>query len=246
MKDIQSELDYRRINIKKVGVKTISYPITVLDKARKCQHTVATVNMYVNLPHRFKGTHMSRFVEILNRFHGQIDLGGFHHILEEMKERLEAEAAHVEMGFIYFLPRKQNPESLNTCRYECRMHGSLAQSDDLEFQFTVPVSLPLKEMVVSGLPRSLGHWGHAVVAVRFRHFIWIEDIITLVERAIEQVIGQEQEQNSQDLQGTLSVESLTRHVGVCLAELSALKWFSVTVENLFEGYSTFATTSYSS
>ena len=246
MKDIQSELDYRRINIKKVGVKTISYPITVLDKARKCQHTVATVNMYVNLPHRFKGTHMSRFIEILNRFHGQIDLGGFHHILEEMKERLEAEAAHVEMGFTYFLPRKQNPESLNTCRYECRMHGSLAQSDDLEFQFTVPVSLPLKETVVSGLPRSLGHWGHAVVAVRFRHFIWIEDIITLVERAIEQVIGQEQEQGSQDLQGTLSVESLTRQLGLCLAELSALKWFSVTVENLFEGYSTFATTSYSS
>jgi len=246
MKDIQSELDYRRINIKKVGVKTISYPITVLDKARKCQHTVATVNMYVNLPHRFKGTHMSRFIEILNRFHGQIDLGGFHHILEEMKERLEAEAAHVEMGFTYFLPGKQKPESLNTCRYECRMHGSLAQSDDLEFQFTVPVSLPLKETVVSGLPRSLGHWGHAVVAVRFRHFIWIEDIITLVERAIEQVIGQEQEQGSQDLQGTLSVESLTRQLGLCLAELSALKWFSVTVENLFEGYSTFATTSYSS
>lgn len=246
MKDIQSELDHRRINIKKVGVKTISYPITVLDKARKRQHTVATVNMYVNLPHRFKGTHMSRFVEILNRFHGQIDLGGFHHILEEMKERLEAEAAHVEMSFVYFLPRKQNPEILNACRYECRMHGSLEQSDDLEFQITVPVSLPLKEMVASGLPRSRGHWGHAVVAVRFRHFIWIEDIITLVERAIEQVIGQEQEQSHQDLQGSLSVESLTRHVGARLAELSALKWFSVRVENLFEGYSTFATTSYSS
>ncbi len=246
MKDIQSELDHRRINIKKVGVKTISYPITVLDKARNHQHTVATVNMYVNLPHRFKGTHMSRFVEILNRFHGQIDLGSFHHILEEMKERLEAEAAHMEMGFAYFLPRKQNPDILNACRYECRMHGSLDQSDDLEFQFTVPVSLPLKEMAVSGLPRSRGHWGHAVIAVRFRHFIWIEDIINLVELAIEQAIGQEQEQSSQDLQGSLSVESLTRHIGARLAELSALKWFSVTVENLFEGYSTFATTSYSS
>lgn len=246
MKDIQSELDHRRINIKKVGVKTISYPITVLDKARTRQHTVATVNMYVNLPHRFKGTHMSRFIEILNRFHGQIDLGGFHHILEEMKERLEAEAAHVEMAFTYFMPRTQNPKSLNSCRYECRMHGSLELSDDLEFQFIVPVSLPLKEMAISGLPRSLGHWGHAVVAVRFRHFVWIEDIISLVELAIDQVIGQEQEHSSQDLQGSLSVESLTRHVGARLAELSALKWFSVTVENLFEGYSTSATTTYSS
>lgn len=246
MKDIQSQSDHRRINIKKVGVKTISYPITVRDKARNRQHTVATVNMYVNLPHRFKGTHMSRFIEILNRFHGHIDLSSFHHILEEMKGRLEAEAAHVEMVFSYFMPKKQTPEILNACRYECRMHGSLGETDDLEFQFTVPVLLPLKEMIVSGLPRSRGHWGHAVVAVRFRRFIWIEDIITLVERAIEQAIGLEQEQSSHDLQGSLSVESLTRQIGAHLSELAALKWFSVTVENLFDGYSTFATTSHSS
>ena len=103
MKDIQSQEDHRRINIKKVGVKTISYPVTVLDKARSRQHTIATVNMYVNLPHHFKGTHMSRFVEILNRFHGAIDIGKFHNILEEMKEKLEAEAAHIEMSFAYFL-----------------------------------------------------------------------------------------------------------------------------------------------
>jgi GTP cyclohydrolase IB len=95
MKDIQGQRDYRRINIKKVGVKNISYPVTVLDKARKTQKTVATVNMYVNLPHQFKGTHMSRFVEILNRFHGEINLESFHRILEEMKIKLQAEAAHM-------------------------------------------------------------------------------------------------------------------------------------------------------
>lgn len=243
MKDIQSEQDHRRINIKKVGVKTISYPITVLDKAKKRQHTVATVNMYVNLSHRFKGTHMSRFVEILNRFHGQIDLAGFHRILEEMKERLDAEAAHVEMAFAYFLSGRQRPEVLRSCRYECRMHGSLEQVDDLEFQFTVPVSLPLKEVAHSGLPRSRGYWGHAVVAVRFRRFIWIEDIIILVEQIIAQVIGREQESENQALHGSLSVEYLTRQIGAGLADLAAIKWFTVTVENLFEGYSTFATAS---
>jgi GTP cyclohydrolase I len=156
----------------------------------------------------------------------------------------------VEIAFAYFLPSKQlahiPPDGLNACRYECRMHGSLDQGDDLEFQFTVPISLPLKERVVSGLPRSRGHWGHAVVAVRFRHFIWIEDIITLVEKAVGQVIGQEQGQSSLELQGSLSVELLTRQIGIHLTGLSALKWFSVMVENLFEGYSTFATTSYSS
>ncbi len=243
MKDIQSERDYRRINIRKVGVKTISYPITVLDKARKQQHTVATVNMFVNLPHEFKGTHMSRFIEILNQFHGQIDVRSFHRILEEMKVRLQAEAAHLEIAFAYFLPRMTGQEGWNAGRYECRMHGSLEQADDLELQLTVPVSLPLKEQLASGLPRSRGHWGQALVAVRFRHFIWIEDIITLVERAVEQVIGQEQGQSRGELSGSLSVEFLTRQISASLAEVSALKWFSVTVENLFEGYSTFATAS---
>jgi len=77
MKDIQSQLDHRRINIKKVGVKDITYPIMLLDKAKKLQRTVANFNMYVNLPHRFKGTHMSRFVEILNQYHGEIDIKNF-------------------------------------------------------------------------------------------------------------------------------------------------------------------------
>lgn len=109
MKDIQSQPDYRRISIKKVGVKDISYPVTVLDRANKVQKTVARVNMYVNLPHQFKGTHMSRFVEILNDFHGEIKLKSFHRILEEMKDKLQAEAAHIEIEFPYFLKKSGVP-----------------------------------------------------------------------------------------------------------------------------------------
>lgn len=103
MEDIQGQPDHRRINIRKVGIKNISYPITVRDRARRIQPTVARVNMYVNLPHHFKGTHMSRFVEILNRFHGEINLESIHHILVEMKERLQAQAAHLEIEFPYFV-----------------------------------------------------------------------------------------------------------------------------------------------
>ncbi len=237
MKDIQSQEDHRRINIKKVGVKTISYPVTVLDKARSKQHTIATVNMYVNLPHHFKGTHMSRFVEILNRFHGAIDIGKFHYILEEMKEKLEAEAAHIEMSFAYFLSGNEDPETLKSRRYECCMHGSLEEEDDLELRVIVPVSLPLAEKKGQGLPRSLGHWGRAAVAVKFRNFIWIEDLITLIEEAIDA------EQHMVPVQGenSLSVESLIRKIAKSLEEEEAIKWFSVKVENLAEGYSTFAT-----
>jgi GTP cyclohydrolase IB len=200
---------------------------------------VATVNMYVNLPHRFKGTHMSRFIEILNRFHGEIDLNSFHRILEEMKKRLQAEAAHIEISFPYFLRRENNSESLQACRYECRMHGSLANTDKLELQFVVPISLPVNMQKIASLPISLGHWGNAVIRVRLRHFVWIEDLIMLVEKSILDV-QKEGDGLNHDL--TLSVEGLAGKIADGLLTRKEIKWYSVTVENLGEGYSTFAAT----
>jgi GTP cyclohydrolase I len=88
MLDVQNQRDHRNINIRKVGVKGIKYPITVLDRANGTQPVNATINMYVNLPHRFKGTHMSRFVEILNEFRGRINIQTFQRILEPHGNRL--------------------------------------------------------------------------------------------------------------------------------------------------------------
>ncbi len=229
MRDIQNLHDDRKINIRKVGVKTISYPITVLDREKKLQHTVATVNMYVNLPHRFKGTHMSRFVEILNRFYGEFNLKKFHLILEEMKQRLDAEAAHLEIEFPYFLEHRALAGSIGTERYECRMHGSLQDVDDLVMEVDVPITLPGTDPAGEGLPRSMGRWGYARVAVRFNEFIWIEDLISLVQQGIAGTTG---------LSG--SVESLCRQLGEALGETRAIGWFRVEVENLADGYSTFA------
>lgn len=241
MKDIQSQLDHRRVNIKKVGVKTISYPITVLDKQNSKQHTVASVNMYVNLPHKFKGTHMSRFIEILNQFHGEVDLGQFQEILEEMKQKLDAEASHIEICFPYFLRKEKNSEALRSCKYECKMHGSLEDKDELEFKIKVPIFRPLKKKNHSGMPLSRGHWGNSVVTVRFNSFIWIEDLILLVERAIYDThrLGFEAEER----QPNYSVETLTEKISENLSTLEEIKWYSVVVENLGEGYSTFASLS---
>jgi len=236
MKDIQNQEDRRRINIKKVGVKKISYPITVLDKARSRQDTIASVNMYVNLPHHFKGTHMSRFVEILNRFHGAIDIVSFHDILEEMKEKLEAEAAHIEMSFGYFLQGSDASSSLKSRRYECSMHGSLQADDDLELKVEVPVSTPSPEQSGTGLPRSSGHWGRAIAKVKFRTFIWIENLISLIEGAIED----EHRMAPTEGKAVMSVESLSQRIAVSLEEEEAIKSFSLKVENLADGYSTFA------
>src|SRR4030065_2977975 len=106
MNDIQSQRDHRKIEINKVGVKNIRYPITVLDKAKGVQHTVASVNMFVDLPHRFKGTHMSRFVEILNKYKGDIAIKTFSKILMEVKKKLRAKTAHLEVEFPYFIEKE--------------------------------------------------------------------------------------------------------------------------------------------
>ena len=91
MIDVQSRRDRRKIDIKKVGVKGIQYPIIVQDRANGVQHVNAAINMYVNLPHHFKGTHMSRFIEILNEYRGQINIRSFEKILLKMREKLNAQ-----------------------------------------------------------------------------------------------------------------------------------------------------------
>ncbi|MBP8037099.1 MAG: GTP cyclohydrolase I FolE2 [Desulfobulbus sp.] len=229
MKDIQSLPDLRRISIRKVGVKNISYPIIVLDKERKTQQTVARVNMYVNLPHRFKGTHMSRFVEILNRFHGKFNLRTFHLILEEMKDRLEAEAAHLEIAFPYFLHNRPQAPNPGMERYECRLHGSLAERLDLVVEVDVPVALQPGPTTAGQGAVSAGIWGLVTVSVRMNRFLWIEDLIALIGEGVAP---------PPDPAGP--VESMCRRVGSVLAASDAFDWYKVVVKNIASGYAAFA------
>lgn len=254
--DVQGQADHRRIAIRKVGVKNISYPITVLDRARRLQRTVATVNMYVNLPHHFKGTHMSRFVEILNRFHGEINLASMHRILLEMKERLQAQAAHLEIDFPYFLKAGGEQEDsaapvegVGVNRYQCRMHGALTDQDQLSLAIKIPIAPPRPAPGCPGLPRSLGHWGTADISLRFRRFVWLEEIIELVVRVTSHDLcwpagSGEAAAGGGSAQGgepcDLSVENLARTLGAELARHPDIESFSVRVENLAAGYNTFA------
>ena len=131
MRDIQNQQDWRNIEINKVGVKDIRYPITVLDKYEGIQHTVASVNMYVDLPHHFKGTHMSRFVEILNKYRGSISIEIFSKILNEMKVKLRAKTAHLEIEFPYFIQKKAPvTKSKSLMEYRCRFCGSSNEVED--------------------------------------------------------------------------------------------------------------------
>ena len=227
MKDIQSSADSRRIDIRKVGVKTITYPVTVLDKANRTQPTVAKINMYVNLPHQFKGTHMSRFVEILNQFHGAFNLKTFRLILEEMKLRLDAQAAHMEVAFPYFLKKTGAVTQAAPLRYDCRLHGALAERFDLVVEVDVPLSFERSEDRAG--VRLAGFWGEVTVAVRMKSFLWIEDLIALIESAVQ----------SRRLE-TESVESLSLRISDILLSSQAFQWYKVVVKNSANGYSAFA------
>ncbi|THB78268.1 MAG: hypothetical protein D6B25_04685 [Desulfobulbaceae bacterium] len=236
MKDIQNQSDHRKIDIRKVGVKTITYPITVLDKAKKKQRTIATVNMYVNLPHQFKGTHMSRFIEILNRFHGQIDLKGFRLILDEMKQKLDAAAAHVEMSFPFFVRRDEDHGDFRLNQYQCTMHCTLEQDEDLQLDITVPISHPFGNHSFDARSSEIGLWGAVIISVKFLKFMWLEDLVLLVENTIMQESVQKASTAAAPME--IILEKLTER----FSSLEELSWYSLTVENISQGYALFATT----
>jgi len=181
--DIQSQKDDRNIDIQKVGVKGIKYPILVLDKSNGTQHVNATVNMYVDLPHHFKGTHMSRFIEILNDYRGQINIKTFQQILEEMREKLNAESAHMEIEFPYFI-EKEAPVSgaKSLMEYQC---GFFGESNGRKNNFLVGITVPVTTVCpCSKEISSVGaHNQRSIVKLelKFKKFFWIEDIIKLVE-----------------------------------------------------------------
>jgi GTP cyclohydrolase I len=240
MIDVQNQRDYRNVDIEKVGVKNIRYPITVLDKAKGVQHTVANVNMYVSLPHHFKGTHMSRFIEILNMYKGEIAIKNFSAILQEMKTALRAKSAHLEIEFPYFI-EKQAPVSGATglMEYRCRFCGSSNEegADDFSVGIDVPVTTVCpcsKEISEQGAHNQRGT---VTVKVRFKKFIWLEDIIQLVEQSsscdIYSILKRPDEKyvTERAYERPMFVEDVVREVAKKLSSDPNITWFAVESEN---------------
>lgn len=184
MIDVQNLRDYRNVDIEKVGIKNIRYPITVLDKANGTQSTVASINMYVNLPRHFKGTHMSRFVEVLNAHRNEINLKHFGTILEELRRILKAESAHMQVTFPYFIEKRAPVSGApGLMEYTCEFFGSVGATRVFAVGVTVPVTTLCpcsKEISSRG---SHNQRGLVSVRVMYRKFFWIEDLIQLVEES---------------------------------------------------------------
>jgi len=238
MRDIQKERDERRIAIDKVGVKDISYPIVVLDKSRERQHTVARINMYVDLPHHFKGTHMSRFVEILNQHRGEISILNLDAILAGMKKRLEASCAHMELEFPYFI-EKEAPASRarGLMEYQCRMCGTLGEEYDFVLGVTVPVTslCPCSREISE---RGAHNQRSAInVRIRYRGHVWLEDLIGWIEACgsspVYSLLKREDEKavTEQAYDNPMFVEDMVRAVTEKLSGVEEIVWFRVECEN---------------
>ncbi len=181
--DVQNSADTRRIAINKVGIKDIRHPVRVRDRSEGEQHTIASFNMYVNLPHNFKGTHMSRFLEILNAHEREISVESFKDMLSEMARRLEAEAGHIEMNFPYFVNKKAPVSGVESLLdYNVTLIGEIRKNKPImHIKVVVPVTslCPCsKEISERGAHNQRSH---VTIKVRTRGFIWIEEIIDLVE-----------------------------------------------------------------
>jgi GTP cyclohydrolase I len=238
MKDIQNHKDTRNIDIDQVGVKGIRYPITVLDRDMGEQQTIAKINMYVDLPRYYKGTHMSRFVEILNEHSRRISLQNFSEILEEMKKKLKAKSAHMEVTFPYFI-KKAAPVtgSEGLMEYKCTFKGSLNTGSDIVTIIRVPISTLCpcsKEISEYGAHNQRGE---VKLQVRFKRFVWIEDLIKLVEESastdVYSVLKREDEKyvTERAYQNPMFVEDIVRDIAQKLNEDSNITWFAVESEN---------------
>ncbi len=239
MADVASQHDSRMIAIDKVGVKNIRYPIRVLDRVNDTQHTVAVFNMYVDLPHQFKGTHMSRFVEILNEHRGKISVDNIFDLLHEVRTRLDAESAHIEVEFPYFI-EKEAPVSKarGLMEYNCRI---VAASHNGQRDEVVSVSIPVntlcpcsKEISAAG-----AHNQRGVITIAFRMstMIWFEEIIEIAEAsassAVYSLLKREDEKfvTEHAYENPVFVEDVVRNVGQQLDAMEGVTWYSVEVEN---------------
>ena len=182
--DVQGSIDRRHIAIDKVGIKDIRHPIRIRDKSVGIQHTVAVFNMYVGLPHNFKGTHMSRFVEILNRDERELSVESFEPMLRAMVERLEARSGHLEMRFPYFIAKAAPVSGVRSLMdYDVSFIGNLAE--DGRHEFTIRVVVPVTSLCPCSKEISLygahNQRSHVTVTALVNDHLWIEEIVQLVE-----------------------------------------------------------------
>lgn len=242
MYDVQNHRDDRQIPIDKVGVCDLQYPIFVMDRQSQRQATTAKLSMSVNLPHEFKGTHMSRFIEVLNSHRGEVTMRTLPLILSELKSRLDAESAHMEVAFPYFVERTAPVSGATALMdYQCRFTGEAnGGKEDFVLSVCVPVtSLCPCSKAISDYGAH-NQRGQVTIEVRSRTteeglpaLVWIEELIEVAESSASAPVyallkrQDERHVTMQAYDNPVFVEDLVRNVAMRLQADDRITWFRV-------------------
>lgn len=246
MIDVQSRTDERGIALDQVGVTDLRYPIVVLDRARERQSTTALVTMSVSLPHHFKGTHMSRFIEVLNEHRGEVTMRTLPKLLAELRARLDAESARVELLFTYFLERAAPASGARGLMdYECSFVGEASSTNE---DFSVGVKVPVTSLCPCS--KEISDYGahnqRGIISIELRSaatatgepaLVWIEELIEIAEQSASAPVypllkrADERHVTMQAYENPVFVEDMVRNVASTLRADPRVASFSVRAVN---------------
>jgi GTP cyclohydrolase IB len=237
--DKQSERDHRELRIDKVGVRGLRFPIQVRDRANAVQNTVATIGMFVDLPKEFKGTHMSRFIEVLNVHGNVVHVENIDDILYAMQEKFQARTSHLEIEFPYFMVKKAPVSGMESVMDYVAQFSASACQREIDFVLTV------RSMVTTLCPCSKAiaaygahnQRGEVTVQIRSRKAVWIEDLIEIIESSASSELysllkrQDEKAVTERAYENPVFVEDLVRNVALRLNAHPEVTWYKVEAEN---------------
>jgi len=239
LSDIQQERDHRKLPIDKVGVRDLRFPVRIRDKAHAHQDTIATIGMFVDLPHHFKGTHMSRFIEVLHAHGNVVHVENIPDILRAMQQRLDSQTAHLEMDFPFFL-EKSAPVTgkAGLMDYQARFDAT-ANGPEIDFILEVRAHVTTLCPCSKAISESGAHnqRGRVTVQLRSDETIWIEDVIALIEASASSELysllkrPDEKYVTERAYENPVFVEDLVRNVAQRLNAHPHVTWYKVEAEN---------------
>jgi len=239
LRDKQSERDYRELRIDKVGVRGLRFPIQVRDKARSVQNTVATIGMFVDLPKEFKGTHMSRFIEVLNAHGNVIHVENITDILYAMQAKFQAATSHLEIEFPYFMVKRAPVTGKESVMDYLARFDAAACGDEIDFVLTVKAHVTTLCPCSKAIARYGAHnqRGLVTVALRFSKPVWIEDVVGMIESSASSelyaLLKRQDEKfvTERAYENPVFVEDLVRNVALKLNAHPRVTWYKVEAEN---------------
>jgi len=237
--DEQSKRDHSELRIDKVGVRGLRFPIQIRDKARSLQNTVATIGMFVDLPKEFKGTHMSRFIEVLNAHGNVVHVENINDILHAMQQKLSAATSHLEMEFPFFLEKTAPVSGMTSVMDYTARFDATAIGEEIDFVLTVKVNVTTLCPCSKAISQYGAHnqRGEVTVQIRSTKAIWIEDLIAIVEKSASSELyallkrQDEKAVTERAYENPVFVEDLVRNVAQRLNARRDVTWYKVEAEN---------------